>query len=51
MFTLLFLNDSNETEHYGNFDTITAALNVVAKVQAEYGEEAFATEAFEIVEG
>jgi hypothetical protein len=50
MFTLLFLNDGNETEHYGSFDTIVQALDVVAKVQAEYGEEAFATEAFEIVE-
>jgi hypothetical protein len=50
MFTLLFLNDANETEHYGNFATRTSAEDVIAKVQAEYGDDAFATDAFEILE-
>jgi hypothetical protein len=49
VFNLFFYNDSNEREHYGSFATRKAALNVIAEMQAEYGSDVFATEAFEIV--
>jgi len=49
VYNLFFYNDSNEREHYGVFGTRTAALNVIAEMQAEYGEDTYASEAFEIV--
>jgi len=48
VFNLFFYNDSNEREHYGSFATRKAALNVIAEMQAEYGCDVFATEAFVI---
>jgi len=49
VYNLFFYNDSNEREHYGVYGTRKAAEAVIAEVQAEYGEDTFATEAFEIV--
>ncbi len=49
VYNLFFYNDSNEREHYGVYGTRTAALNVIAEMQAEYGEDTYASEAFEIV--
>lgn len=48
VYNLFFYNDSNEREHYGSFATRKAALNVIAEMQAEYGCDVYATEAFSI---
>jgi hypothetical protein len=50
VYNLFFNNDANECEHYGTFATEAAAEREIAAVQAEYGEEAFATDAFNITE-
>jgi hypothetical protein len=50
VYNLFFNNDANECEHYGTFATEAAAEREIASVQAEYGEEAFATDAFNITE-
>ena len=48
VYNLFFYNDSNEREHYGTYATRKAALNVIAEMQAEYGCDVYATEAFSI---
>jgi hypothetical protein len=50
VYNLFFNNDANECEHYGTFATEAAAEAEIAAIQAEYGEEAFATDAFDITE-
>lgn len=49
VYNLFFYNDSNEREHYGVYGTRAAAEAAIAETQAEFGCDAFATEAFEIV--
>jgi hypothetical protein len=49
VYNLFFYNDSNEREHYGTYATRRAAERAIAETQAEFGADAFATEAFEIV--
>lgn len=49
VYNLFFYNDSNEREHYGVYGTRAAAEAAIAETQAEFGSDAFATEAFEIV--
>ena len=48
VYNLFFYNDSNEREHYGTFATQAAAEAVIAEMQAEYGCDVYATEAFVI---
>jgi|688.fasta_scaffold1109322_2 hypothetical protein len=50
VYNLFFNNDASECEHYGTFATEAAAEAEIAAIQAEYGEEAFATDAFDITE-
>ena len=50
VYNLFFNNDANECEHYGTFATQAAAQAEIAAIQAEYGEEAFDTDAFDITE-
>jgi hypothetical protein len=49
VYNLFFYNDSNEREHYGTFATRRAAERVIKEMQAEYGCDIYATEAFDIV--
>ena len=48
VYNLFFYNDSNEREHYGTFATRRAAERVIKEMQAEYGCDIYATEAFVI---
>jgi hypothetical protein len=48
VFNLFFYNDSAETEHYGTYSTRRAALRVIKDMQAEFGSDIYATEAFSI---
>ena len=48
VYNLFFYNDSNEREHYGTFATRRAAERVIKEMQAEYGCDIYATEAFDI---
>lgn len=50
VYNLFFNNDGGECEHYGTYATREAAESVIAETQAEFGEDAFATEAFDIEE-
>jgi hypothetical protein len=50
VYNLFFNNDANECEHYGTFATEAAAEAEIASIQAEYGEDAFATDAFNVTE-
>ena len=50
VYNFFFYNDANECEHYGTFATEAAAEAEIAAIQAEYGEEAFDTDAFDITE-
>ena len=49
VYNLFFYNDSNEREHYGTFATRRAAERVMKEMQAEYGCDIYAREAFDIV--
>ena len=51
MFNLFFLNDANETEHYGTFTTRDEAEAVIAQVRKDFGPEGFETERFTITQG
>jgi len=48
VYNLFFYNDSNEREHYGTYSTRRAALRVIKDMQAEFGSDIYATEAFVI---
>lgn len=48
VYNLFFYNDSNEREHYGTYATRRAALRVIKDMQAEFGSDIYATEAFVI---
>lgn len=50
VYNLFFNNDANECEHYGTFATEAAAEAEITAIQAEYGEDAFDTDAFNITE-
>lgn len=43
-YKLLFTNSANEVEDYGTHATETGAHNKIARMQAEYGADAFANE-------
>jgi hypothetical protein len=48
-YQLLFTNSANEVEDYGTWVNEQDARNKIASMQAEYGEEDFATQYWEIV--
>ena len=50
VYTLRFYNDGGEWENYGVYATHAAAEAVIAQLQAEHGEDCFATDCFEIEE-
>ena len=50
VYTLRFYNDGSEWDDYGVYATREAAEAVIAQTQAEYGEDVFATECWELEE-
>jgi len=50
VYTLRFFNDGGEWDDYGVHATRAAAEAVIAQMQAEYGEDVFATECWELEE-
>ena len=50
VYMLRFYNDGCEWDDYGVYETREAAEAVIAQAQAEYGEDCFATECWELTE-
>ena len=50
VYTLRFYNDGGEWDDYGVHATQAAAETVIADLQAEFGEDTFPTECWELTE-
>lgn len=50
VYTLRFYNDGSEWDDYGVYATRKAAEAMIASTQAEYGEDCFPSECWEIEE-
>jgi len=50
VYTLRFYNDGSEWDDYGVFATRAAAKAFIAQTQAEYGEDCFPSDRWELTE-